>query len=71
MIERDHSLTETAKEAPTARDGPAPPEGTMLTRSKHWFADRIPVRSKHWFAAATLWLIGAAVLLGTNGFRWT
>jgi hypothetical protein len=26
---------------------------------------------KHWFVAASLWLIGAAVLLGTNGFRWT
>jgi hypothetical protein len=43
----------------------------MLTRSKHWLADRIPVRSKHWFAAATLWVVGVAVLLGTNGFRWT
>jgi hypothetical protein len=43
----------------------------MLTRSKHWLADRIPVRSKHWLAAATLWLIGAAVLLGTSGYHWT
>ena len=42
----------------------------MVARSKHWLADRVPVRSKHWFAA-TLWLIGAAVLLGTNGFHWT
>ena len=59
MIERDHYLQREAEEAPTARDGPATQEGTMLTRSKHWLA------------AATLWLIGAAVLLGTNGFRWT
>jgi hypothetical protein len=43
----------------------------MLTRSKHWLADRVPVRSKHWFAAATLWVVGVAVLLGTYGFRWT
>jgi hypothetical protein len=43
----------------------------MVTRSKHWLADRIPVRSKHWLATATLWLIGAAVLLNTNGWRWT
>jgi hypothetical protein len=43
----------------------------MLTRSKHWLADRIPVRSKHWFAAATVWVVGVAVLLGTYGFRWT
>jgi hypothetical protein len=43
----------------------------MVTRSKHWLADRIPVRSKHWLATATLWLIGAAVLLSTNGWRWT
>ena len=28
-------------------------------------------RSKHWFAAAALWVIGAAVLLGTTGLRWT
>jgi len=43
----------------------------MLTRSKHWFADRVPVRSKHWFALATLWLIGAAVLLSTDNWRWS
>jgi hypothetical protein len=43
----------------------------MLTRSKHWLADRIPIRSWHWFAVANLWLIGVAVLLGTDGFRWT
>lgn len=62
-----------AREAPTARNGSGTDhqEGTMLTRSKHWLADRVPVRSKHWFAAATLWLIGAAILLGTDGFRWT
>jgi hypothetical protein len=42
----------------------------MLTRSKHWLADRIPVRSWHWTSAAALWLLGVAVLLGTNGFRW-
>jgi hypothetical protein len=43
----------------------------MVTRSKHWLADRIPVRSKHWFTTAALWLIGAAALLGTTGLRWT
>jgi hypothetical protein len=43
----------------------------MVTRSKHWLADRLPVRSKHWFAAATLWLVGVALLLGVNGYRWT
>jgi len=43
----------------------------MLTRSKHWFADRVPVRSKHWFAFATLWLIGAAVLLSPDNWRWS
>lgn len=42
----------------------------MLTRSKHWLVDRIPVRSKHWFAAAALWMVGVAVLLGANGYRW-
>jgi hypothetical protein len=42
----------------------------MVTRSKHWLADRIPVRSKHWFAA-TLWLVGVAILLGVDGYRWT
>jgi hypothetical protein len=43
----------------------------MLTRSKHWLADRIPVRSKHWFAAATPWMLVVAVLVGINGFHWT
>ena len=43
----------------------------MLTRSKHWLADRVPVRSKHWFVTATLWLIGAAVLLHTDSWRWS
>lgn len=43
----------------------------MVTRSKHWLADRLPVRSKHWFAAATLWLVGVVVLLGVDGYRWT
>jgi hypothetical protein len=28
-------------------------------------------RFKHWFAVASLWLIGVAVLLGTDGWRWT
>jgi len=43
----------------------------MLSRSKHWFADRIPVRSKHWFAVATVWLIAAAVLLAPDSWRWS
>jgi hypothetical protein len=43
----------------------------MISRSKQWLADRVPVRQKHWFVAATMWLLGAAVLLGTDGFRWT
>jgi hypothetical protein len=42
----------------------------MRTRSKHWLADRIPIY-KRWFAVASLWLIGVAVLLGTDGWRWT
>jgi hypothetical protein len=42
----------------------------MLSRSKHWLADRIPVRSKHWFAVASMWLIAAAVLLMPDGWHW-
>jgi hypothetical protein len=69
MIERDHSLS---------GDGGAAPPGTvrntrrssMLTRSKHWLADRLPVRSKHWFAVATVWLIAAAVVLSPDGWHW-
>jgi hypothetical protein len=38
----------------------------MRTRSKHWFADR----SKHWFAFATVWLVGVAVLLQPDKWRW-
>jgi hypothetical protein len=71
MIERDHYQSqEAAKEAPAAGTVPQQ-EGTMLTRSKHWLADRVPVRSKHWFVTATLWLIGAAVLLSTDSWRWS
>ena len=43
----------------------------MFTRSRNWLADRIPVRSKHWFAVATLWLIGVAVLLSPDSWRWS
>jgi hypothetical protein len=39
----------------------------MRTRSKHWFADR----SKHWFAVATMWLVGVAVLLQPDKWRWS
>ena len=42
----------------------------MVARSKHWLAERIPVRSKHWYAVATMWLIGAAVLLSPDGWHW-
>jgi hypothetical protein len=28
-------------------------------------------RSKHWLTVASLWLVGVAVLLGTDGWRWT
>jgi hypothetical protein len=43
----------------------------MLSRSKHWLADRIPVRSKHWFAVAGLWLAAVAILLHPDSWRWS
>jgi hypothetical protein len=42
----------------------------MLTRSKHWFADRVPDRSKHWLAAASLWLFAVAVVFSPDSWRW-
>lgn len=27
-------------------------------------------RSKHWFAVATLWLVGAAIVLQPDKWRW-
>jgi hypothetical protein len=27
-------------------------------------------RSRYWFAVATLWLIGVAVVLSPDGWRW-
>jgi hypothetical protein len=43
----------------------------MLTRPRHWLADRIPVRSKHWFAVATLWLAAVAIVLTPDSWRWS
>lgn len=28
-------------------------------------------RLKQWLTVASLWLVGVAVLLGTDGWRWT
>jgi hypothetical protein len=42
----------------------------MLTRSKQWLADRIPVRAKHSLAVASLWLISVAVVLSPDGWHW-
>jgi hypothetical protein len=71
LIRSSTSYAAPAKEAPNHGQSPAQEAGShahllqVLARRPH------PVRSKHRFAVATLWVVGAVIVLQPRPGRWS